>query len=130
MGYESQRSAVWDRFRDQWGSNSMIEWEGVPFQIPSPATGYVKLSIDESSLDKAHIGATANLDRQIGYIVIDVYVPSSQTTKKLYELMDLVVPIFLGETFSGITCTNLDVASDEREGWEIRIMRFSFYHDM
>lgn len=126
--YESFRRNVWSRFATNWGSNSEIEYDGIPFT--TPATGYVKLSIVEGPSEQINFGTiNSNTFRYLDIIQVDVYSPNEQSPTQINTLIDLVVPIFKGITFNGITVRDLSIFRGSLEGWDVRTLSFETQRD-
>jgi hypothetical protein len=127
MGYDDFRQAVWSRFRTAWGSTTPIEYQGVEYTPDGSA--YVKLTIIKGTGSQHSMGASSNPYRHRDIIQVDVYTPLEQSPVEANTLLDAVEAIFKGQTFSGISCKDIQHYSGNLEEYVVDTFRIETQQD-
>ena len=134
MTLEATRKTCENRFKEQWGDTTPIEYENVPFTPPVDSP-YVALWVSSpSSQDRINLGSNPAM-RARGFIQIDINVPKSKKymgNTARNTLADKAVEIFQFQQVSGITFSKATFADNpgiKKKGWNCLYISIEYKAD-
>lgn len=133
MAREARRAAIEDRFRTNWTADATtlrtpVAFENAPVlltrvdqtaSIPkAPAGGsWVRLTVREGESNQVDLNSAPRV-RELGRIILQIFVAKGNGTAAARAFADLAAPIFRRAQFAGITCRVPTVqAVGDTEGW-------------
>ena len=125
--YSSERTIIESRFNSLF-TLAPIKWENVDYN-PTPGTSFVELIIDTDNTEQIEI--TSNPTYRIdGSILCIVYTPVNAGSAASRTILDSIRSIFVGQTFSGITCRNAMVGkAGIKDEWYRTLINIEFFYD-
>lgn len=129
MGFDTGRKDVETRFQNYWGTTTEVLYDNMT-RVPERGTPWVRLTINEGQSNIIGIADT-NLYRNLGVIIVQVFVPEGQGTASARQLADQAAAIFRGAQFgSGITCRAPQLANiGVIDGWYQINVSVPFFRD-
>lgn len=99
MTIESLKTSLQAHFNTGWADRTPVHWPNVRFDPPTDEAWvrYQEIPVDS---DFASIGSVGNnvCTRDIGQVVITVFVPLKSTTLELDQHIDVIMGIFRGQS--------------------------------
>ena len=130
MGYQTGRAAIETRFDTQWADATPIKWGNQRF-TPTPGTTFVEFDVVPSGSWRS-LGADSPLHREIGVIVIQIYVPKNKGMGPALTLADTAAAIFRDQQFDpGITCRQPrpPFSIGEKGEWHVTVLEIPYYRN-
>lgn len=102
--YLDERRAIEGRFGTVWANQTPVKYENDKTQNPAKDP-YVTLTILRGEAAVASIGASP-LRRYLGIVIVRVFVPEGNGSKRVEELLELAESAFLDSNGAGIQLTS------------------------
>jgi hypothetical protein len=136
MSFADERAAIAGRFSSNWSGTTAdrIRWENQKFRQPESGA-WVSLSIRNGEARVAGISANDPLNRYLGIIIVDVFVPEDTGTDTARTLADAAAAIFRNVQFSagssGTITTRVPsiFPAGTRNGWYQLSMSVRYHRD-
>ena len=103
MTTAGQHNTIEKRFKNQWGSTTVVEYMNVDFTPPANAA-FVKLEISDIDSNQITTGCATNLFRTIGFINITILLPVGSGPLQMRTYADQIMAIFRNWSSDGIVC--------------------------
>lgn len=102
MSFSAEEADIKTRFSTAWGSTTTVSYPNEAFTEPTNEA-WVRLSVLGGSAQQIDLGDSATF-RNLGVIVIQVFVPTDSGVVEAMGHADTAAAIFRRASFSGITC--------------------------
>lgn len=129
MSFESERSAIEQRFATQWDEDEPVKYDNIDFTPPIDGS-YAALEIHSNPGICISTSGSHLLERTTGLIVVTIYTPLGVGTRPGRLLADTAADIFRFAQFGGIQCRGAEIKRiGEHEGKFIYVVRVPYWRD-
>lgn len=101
MTYELTHNAIRTRLASNW-TTTPVAYMNAEFKPPVGDTAWVRLTIEDADAFQASMGATANIYRHPGLIIVSVFAPLNRGDKLALQYADSIAAIFRGWRTTGL----------------------------
>lgn len=122
-------------FQERVANNlaTSVAYENVNADYLSAGTDpFIEMKVYWGDESQASLGTTGNnrTFRTQGVVAFFVHVRKGTGARQQIAIIGSIEDLFLGQQFSGITCTRTQVLQErEKEGWYVVPIHVSFYFD-
>lgn len=104
MSFEALRSAIYNRFNDNWSGTALsrVAWGDNRSPLNVNDGDWVRISYSVTRNQNAEIGR--GFQRSEGIITVQIFVPAFSGERGANLLADEVATIFQNKQFNGVTC--------------------------
>lgn len=130
MSYSSEETDIQTRFSTAWGATTPVSYPNVDFTPPVDAA-WVQFSLLGGAAQQVDLGTTATF-RNIGVIVVQIFVPTGSGVAVAMGHADSAAAIFRRASFSGVTCRApaiRRVGVDDSDTWYQVNVEIPFYRN-
>ena len=134
MSFADERRAFETRMTDNW-TGQPVKYENIPFNQPD-GSPWIQMTILPGSGLNASIGTTRSVQRHVGIIQFDVYVPEMTGTGTARTIADSIATIWRNKQFeagdSGTITTYVPSYQSlgVNEGWYHGVVTVSYQRDV
>jgi len=94
MSFADAHKAIRQRFSDEWGALTDVQYPNVAFKQPRE-TPWVRLTVEDASASWASFGDPGNnVERNQGQVTVQIFTPSGTGEGKALELADTAKAVF------------------------------------
>jgi len=111
--YNDATTAIADRLIANWATTDIVI-DNTDYIPSSSEEKFVHLHVHWASSEQAAFGATVNLFRHEGEIMVEIITPSDEGPGEGLEYADTIAGIFRAASFSGVECKAPYVTSSTR----------------